>query len=514
MDNNMNNGNNNNSNNNNTGNTTGGNNSGENKCSSCGRPESSVGRLIHLPNNMNLCQDCMRRSVEMIGNMWNEMNPDIMGFGSPKDFQEKEAKKEEPKTDFDADDSIIEMLKDFKSIPMPHEIKAMLDDYVIGQDKAKKVLSVAVYNHYKRLSTRYKDSLAADEIRKKNKKLTEEEVKKMVADSSDDPFADVELEKSNILMLGPTGSGKTYLVKTLAQLLKVPIAIADATTLTEAGYIGDDVESVVSKLLTAAGGDVFKTECGIVFVDEIDKIARKADERARDIRGESVQQAMLKLLEGSKIEVSTGGGKMSFMAAMGQTKTIDTSNILFICGGAFSGLDEVIKKRLTTSASIGFNSDLKDAFDHDDDILQQTTTEDLREYGMIPEFIGRLPIMYALHPLDRDMLVRILKEPKNSIVRQYQKLFNIDGVKLEFSDSALEAIADQALKKKTGARALRSIIEALMTDLMYEIPKDRNIGRVIIDEDFVNKKGGPKVEMRDANMLGGPVIAGSLEVNK
>ena len=216
MDNNMNNGNNNNSNNNNTGNTTGGNNSGENKCSSCGRPESSVGRLIHLPNNMNLCQDCMRRSVEMIGNMWNEMNPDIMGFGSPKDFQEKEAKKEEPKTDFDADDSIIEMLKDFKSIPMPHEIKAMLDDYVIGQDKAKKVLSVAVYNHYKRLSTRYKDSLAADEIRKKNKKLTEEEVKKMVADSSEDPFADVELEKSNILMLGSTGSGKTYLVKTLA----------------------------------------------------------------------------------------------------------------------------------------------------------------------------------------------------------------------------------------------------------------------------------------------------------
>lgn len=433
----------------------------------------------------------MRRSVESIGAMWNNMganlNPGMMN---------QEPKKEEKK-EFEEDDSIIELLKDFKSIPQPHEIKAMLDDYVIGQDRAKKAISVAVYNHYKRLASKYKENKLEEEIRKKDKKLTDEQVKQKAAETSDDPFADVELEKSNILMLGPTGSGKTYLVKTLAKLLKVPLAIADATTLTEAGYIGDDVESIVSKLLSAAGNDVFKTECGIVFVDEIDKIARKADERARDIRGESVQQAMLKLLEGSKIDVPVGG-KGGLMAAMGQSKTIDTSNILFICGGAFSGLDEVIKKRLTTSAAIGFNSDLKDAYDDDDDILQKVTVEDLRNFGMIPEFLGRLPIIFSLHPLNEDMLVRIIRDPKNSISRQYQKLFHLDDVELTFTEDAYSAIAKKALEKKTGARAIRAIMEDLMMDLMYEIPKDKNIGKVIVDENFVNHKGAPIVEMKNA----------------
>ena len=467
--------------------------SDEKKCSSCGRSESQVGRLIHLPNNMDVCQDCMRRSIESIGNMWNNFE----NMGGPQSPMQEEKQKEEKK-EFEADDSVIELLKDFKSIPQPHEIKAMLDDYVIGQDRAKKVISVAVYNHYKRLATRYKEKKLEEDIRKKDKKLTDEQVRQKVAEGSDDPYADVDLEKSNILMLGPTGSGKTYLVKTLAKLLKVPLAITDATTLTEAGYIGDDVESIVSKLLSAAGNDVFKTECGSVCVDEIDKIARKADERARDIRGESVQQAMLKLLEGSKIDVPVGGGKGGLMAAMGQTKTVDTSNILFICGGAFSGLDEVIKKRLTTSAAIGFNSELKDAYDKDDDLLQKVTVEDLRNFGMIPEFLGRLPIIFSLHPLDEDMLVRIIRDPKNSISRQYQKLFHLDDVELTFTDDAYSAIAKKALEKKTGARAIRAIMEDLMMDLMYEIPKDKNIGRVIVDENFVNEKGAPLVEMKNA----------------
>ena len=477
------------------------NNSDSKRCSSCGRPESEVGRLIHLPNNLDVCQDCMRRSIEMIGNVWNNVDPNnpFAGFNNPQE-KPKDSEKKEQKDEFEDRDSIIEMLKDFKSIPQPHEIKAMLDEYVIGQDKAKRIISVAVYNHYKRLSSRYKENKEIEALMNKDKKLTEEEARQKIASESNDPFADVELEKSNILMLGPTGSGKTYMVKTLAKLLKVPLAIADATTLTEAGYIGDDVESVVSKLLTAANNDVFKTECGIVFVDEIDKIARKADERARDIRGESVQQAMLKLLEGSKIEVPMGNGAGARMGLVPQA-TVDTSNILFICGGAFSGLDEVIKKRLTTSAAIGFNSSLKDAFDEDEDLLLQTTNEDLRNYGMIPEFIGRLPIVMSLHALDRDMLVKIIRDPKNSISRQYQKLFFIDGVDLEFTQDAYEAIAQKALEKKTGARAIRAIMESLMTDLMYEIPRDRNIGRVIIDADFVNKQGSPKVEMKNANVL-------------
>ena len=350
---------------------------------------------------------------------------------------------------------------ELKDIPAPHEIKAKLDEYVIGQDYAKKVMSVAVYNHYKRVAT--------------------------------DTMDDIEIEKSNMLMIGPTGSGKTYLVKTLAKLLNVPLAIADATSLTEAGYIGDDIESVVSKLLAAADNDVDRAEQGIIFIDEIDKIAKKKETRSRDVSGESVQQGMLKLLEGSDIEVPVGATSKNAMVPL---TTVNTRNILFICGGAFPELDEVIKERLNEQASIGFIADLKDKYDNDDKLLSKVTLEDLRNFGMIPEFLGRLPVVFTLDPLDKDMLVSILKEPKNAILKQYKKLLALDEVELEFDDSALEAIAEKALEKKTGARALRSIIEEFMLDIMYEIPKDDNIGRVIITGDYINKKGGPVIQMR------------------
>ena len=304
---------------------------------------------------------------------------------------------------------------------------------------------------------------------------------------------DIEIEKSNMLMIGPTGSGKTYLVKTLAKLLNVPLAIADATSLTEAGYIGDDIESVVSKLLAAADNDVDRAEQGIIFIDEIDKIAKKKETRSRDVSGESVQQGMLKLLEGSDIEVPVGATSKNAMVPL---TTVNTRNILFICGGAFPELDEVIKERLNEQASIGFIADLKDKYDNDDKLLSKVTLEDLRNFGMIPEFLGRLPVVFTLDPLDKDMLVSILKEPKNAILKQYKKLLALDEVELEFDDSALEAIAEKALEKKTGARALRSIIEEFMLDIMYEIPKDDNIGRVIITGDYINKKGGPVIQMR------------------
>ena len=322
-------------------------------------------------------------------------------------------------------------------------------------------MSVAVYNHYKRVAT--------------------------------DTMDDIEIEKSNMLMIGPTGSGKTYLVKTLAKLLNVSLAIADATSLTEAGYIGDDIESVVSKLLAAADNDVDRAEQGIIFIDEIDKIAKKKETRSRDVSGESVQQGMLKLLEGSDIEVPVGATSKNAMVPL---TTVNTRNILFICGGAFPELDEVIKERLNEQASIGFIADLKDKYDNDDKLLSKVTLEDLRNFGMIPEFLGRLPVVFTLDPLDKDMLVSILKEPKNAILKQYKKLLALDEVELEFDDSALEAIAEKALEKKTGARALRSIIEEFMLDIMYEIPKDDNIGRVIITGDYINKKGGPVIQMR------------------
>ena len=361
---------------------------------------------------------------------------------------------------------------DIKKIPAPHKIKAKLDEYVVGQEYAKKVMSVAVYNHYKRVAT--------------------------------DSMDDIEIEKSNMLMIGPTGSGKTYLVKTLAKLLDVPLAITDATSLTEAGYIGDDIESVVSKLLAAADNDVERAEHGIIFIDEIDKLAKKRNANQRDVSGESVQQGMLKLLEGSEVEVPVGASSKNAMVPM---TTVDTRNILFICGGAFPGLEDIIKERLNKEASIGFKADLKDKYDGDENLLMQATVDDIRKFGMIPEFIGRLPIMFSLEALTEDMLVKILKEPKNAIIKQYQKLLEMDEVRLEFDDDALYAIAKMAKEKKVGARALRAIIEDFMLDIMYEIPKDDNIGTVTITKDYVEKKGGPLIQMR-----GTPELADSQHV--
>ena len=347
-------------------------------------------------------------------------------------------------------------------MPSPHQIKAQLDEYVVGQEKAKKIISVAVYNHYKRVATNTMD--------------------------------EIEIEKSNILMLGPTGCGKTYLVKTLARLLDVPLAIADATSLTEAGYIGDDIESVISKLLAAADNDVEKAERGIVFIDEIDKIAKKKNTNSRDVSGESVQQGLLKLLEGAEVEVPEGANSKNAMVPL---TTVNTRNILFICGGAFPDLDEIIKERLRKQASIGFQAELKDKFDKEKNILSKVTIDDIKKFGMIPEFVGRLPIICTLEGLDEEKMVQILKEPKNAILKQYQKLLELDEVKLEFNDEALSAIAKKALEKDTGARALRAIIEEFMLDIMYEIPKDDNIGKVTITKEYIEGTGGPVIEIRN-----------------
>ena len=364
------------------------------------------------------------------------------------------------------DDEKVQPEFDIKNIPAPHILKAKLDEYVIGQDRAKKAIAVAVYNHYKRVATNTMD--------------------------------DIEIEKSNILMIGPTGCGKTYLVKTLARLLDVPLAITDATSLTEAGYIGDDIESVVSKLLAAADNDTERAERGIIFIDEIDKIAKKKNTTARDVSGESVQQGLLKLLEGSEVEVPVGATSKNAMVPL---VTIDTRNILFICGGAFPDLENIVKERLTSHSSIGFSAELKDKYDQDRNIVSKVTIDDLRAFGMIPEFIGRLPITVTLEGLNRDMMVRILKEPKNAILRQYQKLLALDEVDLRFDDEALGVIADKAIAKKTGARALRSIIEEFMLDIMYEIPKDDNIGTVTITKAYIEGKGSPMITMRGTPAL-------------
>ena len=436
----------------------------EKVCCICHRPESKVGKMIELMPNMCICPDCMQKSFDsmskMDANTYQELMEMSKRFPNMQMINVSDLTNQVPQRQKVKKKSKAPAL-DLKSVPAPHKIKEKLDEYVIGQEYAKKVISVAVYNHYKRVATGTMD--------------------------------DIEIEKSNMLMIGPTGSGKTYLVKTLARLLDVPLAIADATSLTEAGYIGDDIESVVSKLLAAAGNDVQKAEQGIIFIDEIDKIAKKKNTNQRDVSGESVQQGMLKLLEGSEVEVPVGSNSKNAMVPL---ETVNTRNILFICGGAFPGLEDIIKERLTKQSSMGFQADLKDKYNDDPNLLEKVTIEDIRSFGMIPEFIGRLPIIFTLKGLDKDMLVKILKEPKNAILKQYQKLLALDEVKLEFEDGALEAIAEKALERKTGARALRAIIEEIMLDIMYEIPKDDNIGKVTITREYVEHKGGPKITLR------------------
>ena len=440
-------------------------------CFMCHRPESVAGKMIDLPNDICVCSDCMQKSFDMMNNnkfdlsqLMNMPGVQFLNLSDmenmiPKRQQVKKKKPEEKKA---------EPVFNIRDIPAPHKIKAQLDDYVIGQEYAKKAISVAVYNHYKRVATNTMD--------------------------------EIEIEKSNMLMIGPTGSGKTYLVKTLARLLDVPLAITDATSLTEAGYIGDDIESVVSKLLAAADNDVEKAERGIIFIDEIDKIAKKKNTNQRDVSGESVQQGMLKLLEGSDVEVPVGANSKNAMVPL---TTVNTKNILFICGGAFPDLEQIIKERLNKQASMGFIADLKDKYNNDKDILSKVTVEDIRNFGMIPEFIGRLPIIFTLQGLDEDMLVKILKEPKNAILKQYQKLLELDEVKLNFDEEALHAIARKAMKKDTGARALRSIIEEFMLDIMYEIPKDDNIGQVTITKEYIEGTGGPLIAMRGQELITG-----------
>ena len=443
----------------------------EKVCFLCRRPESKTGPMITLPQNIHICTECMQKSFDTMNNsnmnygdlMSHMPNTSMMDLSSiPNQVSEKQRVKKKKKTE--------EKKQEFtmKDVPPPHKIKEKLDEYVIGQEHAKKVISVGVYNHYKRV-------LSAEQ---KN--------------------GEVEIAKSNMLMIGPTGSGKTYLVQTLAKLLDVPLAITDATSLTEAGYIGDDIESVVSKLLAAADNDVERAEHGIIFIDEIDKIAKKKNTNQRDVSGEAVQQGMLKLLEGSDVEVPVGANSKNAMVPL---TTVNTSNILFICGGAFPDLAEIIKERLNKKAAIGFQADLKDKYDNDKNLLNKVTVEDLRMFGMVPEFLGRLPIIFTLQGLDEDMLVKILKEPRNAILKQYEKLLEMDEVKLEFEENALRAIAKKALEKDTGARALRAILEEYMLDIMYEIPKDDSIGEVIITKEYIEHTGGPKILLRGQEPL-------------
>lgn len=402
------------------------------RCSFCGKAQESVKKIVAGPG-VYICDECVDLCTSII---------EAEGY---------------------EDENIGYTLSDLDSIPSPKQIKEILDDYVIGQEEAKKTLSVAVYNHYKR-----------------------------IAHEQSEEKDDVEIQKSNILLLGPTGCGKTLLARTLARILNVPFAIADATTLTEAGYVGEDVENILLKLIQASDGDIQKAERGIIYIDEIDKITRKSENLSitRDVSGEGVQQALLKIIEGTIASVPPQGGRKHPNQEMLQ---INTENILFICGGAFEGLETIIKDR-TGKKSIGFGTKIQSQKEINKyEIFQELLPQDLLKYGLIPEFIGRLPIIATLKDLDKEALIRIATEPKNALVKQYQKLLEMDNVKLEFNEEALEAIVDKAIERKTGARGLRSIIEEIMRDIMFEVPSISNVSKCIITKDTVMNKIEPEI---------------------